>query len=66
MSRGDGHILRSLLDFWVNGQGKIGRSRRTRIRQVEEEDVKVGLRRDDALCQSKWSIDVIQIAAGLR
>ena len=28
--------------------------------------MKVGLRRADALCQSKWSIDVNQMAAGLR
>ena len=27
-------------------------------RQVEEESVKVGLRREDALCRSKWSVGV--------
>ena len=31
-----------------------------------EESVKVGMRREDVLCQSKWSVGVIQIAAGLR
>ena len=35
-------------------------------KQVEEESMKVGLRREDALCRSKWSVDVNQIAAGLR
>ena len=35
-------------------------------RQVEEESVKVGLRREDALCQSKWSVGVNQIAVRLR
>ena len=35
-------------------------------KQVEEECVKVGLRREDALCRSKWSVVVNQIAAGLR
>ena len=35
-------------------------------KQVEEESVKVGLRRIDALCQSKWSVVVNRIAAGLR
>ena len=28
--------------------------------------VKVGLRREDVLSRSKWSVDVNQIAAGLR
>ena len=35
-------------------------------KQAEEESVKVGLRREDALCQSKWSVGVNQIAVELR
>ena len=35
-------------------------------KQVEEEGMKVGLRRKDALCRSKWSVGVNKIAAGLR
>ena len=35
-------------------------------RQVEEESMKIGLRREDTLCRSKWSVGVNQIAAGLR
>ena len=35
-------------------------------KQVEDKSVKVGLRREDALCQSKWRVGVNQIAAGLR
>ena len=35
-------------------------------RQGGEESVKVGLRRGDALCRSKWSVSVEKIAAGLR
>ena len=35
-------------------------------KQVEEQRVKVGLRRKDALCCSKWSVSVEMIAAGLR
>ena len=31
----------------------------------KEEGVKIGLRRKDALCLSKWSVGVNQIAAGL-
>ena len=30
-----------------------------------EEGVKIGLRREDAHCRSKWSVDVNQIAVGL-
>ena len=39
---------------------------RTWKKQVEEESMKVGLRREDAPCRSMWSICVNQIAAGLR
>ena len=35
-------------------------------KQVEKECVKIGLGRKDALCRSKWSVGVNQIAAGLR
>ena len=35
-------------------------------KQVEEESVKVGLTREDALCRSKRSDGASQIAAGLR
>ena len=35
-------------------------------RQVEEESMKVGLRRKDALCRSKWNVGESQIAVGLR
>ena len=34
--------------------------------QVEEESVKGGLRREEALCRSKWSAGVNQIAARLK
>ena len=52
-------VLRRALDFEVEDQGKKGR-------QVEEESMKVGLRRKDALSCSKWSVGVNKIAAGLR
>ena len=35
-------------------------------KEVDEESVKVGLRREDALCRSRWSVGVNMIAAGLR
>ena len=61
----DGHALRRTLDFEHEGQRKKGRPRIWK-KWVEEESVKVGLKMEDALCQSKWSVSVNQIAAGLR
>ena len=43
-----------------------GRPKRTWKKQVDEKSVKIGLRREDALCQSKWCVGANQIAAGLR
>ena len=34
--------------------------------QVEEESENLGLRREDALCRSKWSVGVNHIVACLR
>ena len=61
-----GLVFRRALDFEVEGQRSKGRLKRTWKRQVEEESVKVGLRSEDALCRSKWSVGINQIAAGLR
>ena len=49
LRREDGHVLRRALDFEVEGQRKKGRPKRTWEKQVEEESVKIGLRREDAL-----------------
>ena len=35
-------------------------------KQFEEERMKVGLRRKDALCCSKWSVGINKVTAGLR
>ena len=59
LRRKDGHVLRAL-DVEAEEQRK-----RTWKKQVEEESVKIGLRRKDALCRSNWSVGVIQISAGL-
>ena len=61
-----GNVLRRALDFEVDGQRKKGRPKRSRKRQVEEGCVKIGLRREDALCRSMCSVGVNQIDAGLR
>ena len=66
MRREDGHVLRRTLDFEVECQRKKGRPKRTWKKQVEEESMKDGLRREDALCRSKWSVGVNKIAAWLR
>ena len=50
LRREDGHVLRRALDFEVDSQRKKGRSKRTWKRQVEEENMKVGMSREDALC----------------
>ena len=66
MRREDGYVSRRALDFEFEGQRKKDWPKRTRKKQVEEESVKVGLRREDALCRSKCSAGVIQINVGMR
>ena len=66
LRREDGHILRRALNFEFECQRKKGRLKRTWKKHVEEGSVKAGLRREDALCRSKWSVGVKKIAAGLR
>ena len=45
---------------------KEGWMKKTWMKQVEEESVMVGLRRQDILHRSKWRLGVNQIAARLR
>ena len=61
LRREDGHVLRSALDFEVEGQRRKGRKE-----QVEEDSVKVGFRREDVFCRSGWCVGINKIAAGLR
>ena len=63
LRREDGLVLTMALDMAGWGQRKKGRPRK---KQVDEESVKVGLRREDARCRSKWSVGVHQIADWLR
>ena len=51
LRRAHGHVLRMALDFEVECQRKKRRVKRTWMKQVEEESVMVGLRREDALCR---------------
>ena len=66
LRREDGCVLRRALEFEVEDQRKKGRLKRTWKKQIEVESVKVGLRREDALCQSKLSVAVKQIAVELK
>ena len=43
-----------------NGEGRLMKKCK---KQAEEESVKVGLRSEDALCRSMWSVGVRRIAA---
>ena len=66
LRREDGHVLRRALEFEVEGQRKKGRPKRTWKKQVEEEIIKVGLSRDNALCRSMWVVGVTLIATTFR
>ena len=66
LRRGDGHALRKTFYFLAVGQQKKVRMKRTWKKQFEEESLKVGLRRVDALCPSKWIVGCDQVATGLR
>ena len=66
LRREDGHVFRMVLDLEVEGQSRKGWLNSTWKNQVKEEYVKVGLRREDVLRLSKWSVGVNLIAAGLR
>ena len=62
----DVHVLRRALDFEAEDQREKVSPKRTWKRQVEKESVKVGLRREDILCRSKWSFGVNMNDAGLK
>ena len=66
LRREDGDVLRRALEFEVEGQRRKGRSKWTWKKQVEEGSVKVGLRRENALCRSKRIVGVNQISTRLR
>ena len=65
LRREDGHVLRRSLDVEVEGQGIKWRPKRTRKGQVEVESMKVGVKMEDALWRSEWSVGVNKIAHGL-
>ena len=50
----DGDVVRSALEFNVEGRRKRGRPKRTWRKQIEEECLKAGLNLKDAHNRSKW------------
>ena len=56
--------IEKALDFEDEGQARKGRL--NELTHVEDESVKIGLKSDDELCRSKWSVSINQIAAWLR
>ena len=66
LRREDVHVMRRAFDFEVVGERKKERPKRSWQKQAEEENVNVDLRREDALCRSKWSVGIKQIAAGMK
>ena len=59
-----GHVLRDELELLVNDDGKKKSLKRTWKRQVEEESMKVGVSRVDALFRPQWIVGVNLIATG--
>ena len=53
LRREDGHVLRRVLEFEVEGQRKKRRQKRTWKKQVDEESVTFSLRMEGKLCQSR-------------
>ena len=62
----DGHVLRSALEFEVKGRRRRGRPKRTLRKQVEEENRRVGLKKDDAQNRDRWCRGVREIATKVR
>ena len=64
LRREGGHVLRRALDFEAESQKKKGRLNRTSKKQVEEESVKVGLRRKDALAGQRGVLALFRLLLG--
>ena len=60
------HVIGRPLCFEVEGHRKDWRLKRTCKKQVEEESMKAGLSRKDAICCSMWIVGINWIAIGLR
>lgn len=54
LRRDEGHVLRRVLQFEVNGLQKRGRPKKIWRGKVEEESKGVSLRREDTPNQARW------------
>ena len=61
LRRDDGHVMKRALNFDIEGEMKK-RKQKNRWKQVDEERMKVGLRREYGVCRSKWIVDIKLIA----
>ena len=58
-------VLRKMLCFKVEGQRRRGQPRKTWKNQVEDGIRKIGLKKEDALNQSKWQKGVKMVMSGM-
>ena len=65
LRRDDDSVLRVALNLEVSAKRKQGRPQKTWKKQVEEEKEEIGLRKEDALNQTKWKDEVQAIAEGM-
>ena len=54
LRKDDDHCLRRALEYEVDGRRRRGRPKRMWRSQVEEEFVKVGLKKKDVLHRARW------------
>ena len=68
LRREDGHIFENGIRFcgWRSKEKTEAEEDMEKAMKRHEESMKIGLRMEDPLCQSKWSVGVNKIAAGLR
>ena len=64
--RGNGRVLRMVLDYEVEGEWKEGRPKWTWKKWVEKVSVKVGYHQHSTFLQSTWSVGGDHVAAGFR
>ena len=58
----DGCFLRGTVDFEIEGQWRKWRLTKMWMKQVEEENIKLGVSREEPLFRSEWFIGVNRIA----
>ena len=62
LRRGDGHVLRKVLEFEVKGKSKLARPKKTWKTKKEKESKSVRLEKKDAMNRAKWRVGVRVVA----